>query len=100
MKRIMRLAAISGKGIRKRCRKEDFIYVEAQGETDFEALNNLRLELDKFILTMKSYEFKDVIKVYNIEIDGYCTSRPVFPNASDKLALYDWNTLEKTKRIA
>lgn len=100
MKKIMRLAAISGRGIKRRCRKEDFIYVEAQGETDFEALNNLRIALDKFVEGMKSYEFKDIIKVYNIEIDGYCTSRPVFPDLTDKLVCYSWDTMEKTKRIA
>lgn len=78
----IRIADIKGKGIKKRCRKEEFIYIDALGQTDKEALINLKNKISEEINNYKNYEFDSCIRLYDAFKTSYgendhIISRPV-----------------------
>ena len=70
MRKNIYFADISGKGIKKRCRKEDFIYIQSWGETEELAIKNLKEFIPRELFFYKTYKLNTYIGVYEGEEDN------------------------------
>lgn len=76
----LRIAEIKGKGIKKRCRKEDFICFQAVGIDDNEAIENLAIKIKKESANYKSWDMKKEGAIYDcLKCERGFISHSLFP---------------------
>ncbi len=68
-KETVRYAEIKGKGIKKGCRKEDWLFVSAWGRTEEELYEKLNEAVKKEVSKYKSYTFREKFLVMNAELN-------------------------------
>lgn len=67
----VRIASVRGKGIRKRCRKEERIYVQAVGATNQEALERLKIKLTKEVQAFREIRFSSEVHINDGWLKSY-----------------------------
>lgn len=66
-KETVRIACARGKGIRKRCRKSERIYVQGVGMTDAEAIEALKVNLRAELSLFREYEVNEDVHLFDGE---------------------------------
>lgn len=66
----VRIAQTIMYGIKKRCRKEERIYIDGMGLTDSEAMDSLRKNVHKEIEKLKSYKFMGYCDILDANIEN------------------------------
>ena len=86
MKENIRIASVRGKGIYKRCRKEERIFVEGIGATDEEAIESLKKAARREVERLRSYGFEQKVTIYSSvreKCKDYTSiTRLIFPECS------------------
>lgn len=86
----LRMAKIIGYGVKKRCRKQNFIIITATGKDDNEALENFHKEALEESKKYRVWNLEERGYIFDIEkIDGFSTI-PLMPEIHPK----SHNTIE------
>lgn len=79
-----RVGVIRGKGIKKRCRKETDIWVEALGDSDEHVREKLKGNLARELSKYRTHSMKEWFECYDVQVtdcEGYqAIQRPLFPD--------------------